>query len=80
MYLRGCAVHVQLGTLMALFFFVFFSSRLGVPEQAQGGIPLGFDVVVEDKRDSVSVLMTVHSRKWLIHGPACQPTNKVKIT
>ena len=40
---------------MALPFARFY--RLGVPEQALGGIPLGFGIVVEDKP---SELMNFH--------------------
>ena len=35
----------RLGTLVALYCNFY---RLGVPEQALGGIPLGFEIVVED--------------------------------
>ena len=36
---------------MALPFAIF--NRFGVPEQALGGIPLGFGIVVEDKPSEI---------------------------
>ena len=42
--------HLRLGTLVALRLpFRNFFYMVGVPEQALGGVPLGFGIVVEDK-------------------------------
>ena len=43
----------RLGTSVAL---PFDFSRLGVSEQALGGIPLGFGIVVEDKPSELSYI------------------------
>ena len=43
---------------MALPFAKFY--RLEVPEQALGGIPLGFGIVVEDKPSELSCTCTVY--------------------
>ena len=43
--------------------------RLGVAEQALGGIPLGFGIVVEDKPSELSCIIMLNVCVWLV-GPS----------
>ena len=62
---------------MALPFVNFY--RLGVPEQALGGIHLGFWIVVEDKPFEFLRLLDSHKDlsyahvQWLHHQPVSDP-------
>ena len=55
--------------------------RLGVPEQALGGIPLGFGIVVKDKASAVE-LTPHYTLIWTIHvstGPKNDMRKRTKL-